>query len=55
MKISNLIENLKEYKEKYGDLLITCNEKGFFVFLINGDHFDIQEKQEIIENEGDSH
>jgi hypothetical protein len=43
MTITELINRLKEYKEKYGDLPITCNSKEFFIFLIKDEYFDIQE------------
>ena len=45
MTITELIKNLNSYKEKYGDLPITCNSKEFFVFLIKDEYFDIQENE----------
>ena len=43
MTITELIKKLNRYKEKYGDLPITCNSKEFFVFLIKDKSLDIQE------------
>lgn len=45
MTITELIKNLNKCKEEYGDLPITCNSKDFFVFLIKGEYFDIQENE----------
>lgn len=45
MTITELIKNLNRYKEEYGDLPITCNNKDFFVFLIKDKYFDIQENE----------
>lgn len=51
MTITELIENLIEYRKKYGDLPITCNGKEFFIFLIKGDHFDIEENLRHIDDD----
>ena len=45
MTITELIKKLNRYKEKYGDLSITCNNKDFFIFLIKDEYFDIQENK----------
>jgi len=43
MTITELINKLNEYRKNFGDLPITCNGREFFIFLIKGESFDIEE------------